>query len=884
MTDRKTEPTLRSDYRVPDFLVESIELEFDLGETETIVRSLCRMRRNPDSENPHTPLVLDGKRLQLLSITLDNEQLAAGQYQVTAESLTIPAIPDSFTIEIRTAIRPQENTFLEGLYRSGGIFCTQCEAEGFRTITYYPDRPDVMAIFTTTIIADKSACPVLLSNGNPIARGDLDNNRHFAKWHDPFRKPCYLFALVAGDLACSRDSFTTCSGRAVSLELYVHPKDLHKCSHALASLKRAMKWDEDVYGREYDLDIYMIVAVDDFNMGAMENKGLNVFNSRYVLATPETATDDDYHAIEEVIAHEYFHNWSGNRVTCRDWFQLSLKEGLTVFRDQEFSADMQSRGVKRINDVRCLRTSQFQEDSGPLAHPVRPDSYIEINNFYTATVYNKGAEVVRMIHTLLGTERFRKGMDLYFERHDGAAVTVDHFLKAMEDASAIDLQQFSRWYAQSGTPHVQASGSYNQATQTFNLKLSQSTPATPGQTDKQPFLIPIGLTLLAPDGSHMELASDHGNDARQYSQLLSFSKNEEEFCFRDIPAAPVPVLLRGFSAPVKISYPYSRQELTFVMTHEDDPFARWEASQELALNTILALVKAYQTGEPLRLEPDFSQAYRNLLTSGISDKAFLAETLTLPSEQYIAEQMSLIDPLAIHTARRFLLRSLAENHREALLNLRNSCHNPNPYSPDDNRSGERRLANLCLQLLCLLEDEPTVQLAGSQLQDADNMTDAIAALSALASCHHPLREQALSSFYDKWQHDRQVIDKWFTVQAFSSLPDTLERVQALTLHPAFELSNPNRFRALIGAFSQNQARFHASDGSGYHFFTEQIIRLIPLNPQVSARLLTPLSRWRRFESHNGALMRQQLERIARLTGLPKDVYEIVSRSLADQQP
>jgi aminopeptidase N len=872
-------PTIhRNDYKPPYYEVDSIELRFELGEETTIVRSRLAVRAGYDRSAGERPLVLNGQRLVLQEILLDGKALSAHEYELSEDSLTLHTVPPVFTLEVETELRPQDNTFLEGLYRSGGMFCTQCEAEGFRSITYYPDRPDVLSVFTTTIVADKARYPLLLSNGNPVDRGDLPDGRHFATWHDPFRKPGYLFALVAGDLACIEDRFVTCSGHTVELRLYLQEYNRHKGDHALRSLKKAMTWDEETFGREYDLDCYMIVAVDDFNMGAMENKGLNIFNSRYVLATPETATDEDFQAIEEVVGHEYFHNWSGNRVTCRDWFQLSLKEGLTIFRDQEFSADMESRGVKRISDVRLLRTGQFAEDNGPLAHPVRPDSYMEINNFYTATVYNKGAELIRMLRTLLGPDRFRKGMDLYFERHDGQAVTIEDFVRAMEDAGEIDLGQFRLWYSQAGTPHIEATGAFDPENG-FILTLRQSCPVTPGQPDKQPLHIPLVVGLLDSNGHELAVTLSGESAPGSLSRILELRKEQETFHFTGLKTAPVPVLLRTFPAPVKLDYPYHYDDLALLMAHETDPFCRWEAGQQLASQVILNLVADRQAERKFTLDPTFVEAYRATLISGERDRAFLAEALTLPSEKYLAEQVAVIDPEGIHAARRFVVRTLAATLRHDFLAMRAACRDGRPYAVDDDRAGERRLANLCLAFLMALEERSITELCMEQYRSADNMTDTMGALVPLASCDCPERNEALGHFYRRWENDRQVVDKWFTLQAMSELAGTIGNVSELLEHPAFEIANPNRFRSLVGAFSQNQVRFHCPDGVGYRLLTDQLVRLIPLNPQVSARLLTPLTTWRRFEPGRQALMRQELMRIQALPDLPRDVYEVVSKSL-----
>ncbi len=875
----------RKDYTAPDFSVDSIDLNFELGEDTTIVTSRMVVRAADDLSSGKRPLVLNGKNITLRALTLDGMPLDQGCYSATADLLTIQDVPATFTLEVTTELRPQDNTSLEGLYRSSGMFCTQCEAEGFRAITYYPDRPDVLTLFTTTIIADCKRYPVLLSNGNLQSEGELPDGRHFATWHDPFKKPSYLFALVAGDLVSIADTFTTCSGREIVLQIYVHQQNSDKCDHAMHSLKKAMRWDEEVYGREYDLDCYMIVAVDDFNMGAMENKGLNIFNSCYVLASPSTATDNDYHAIEEVIAHEYFHNWSGNRVTCRDWFQLSLKEGLTVFRDQEFSADMQSRGVKRIEDVRGLRTSQFAEDGGPMAHPVRPDSYIEINNFYTATVYNKGAELVRMQHTMLGAESFRRGMDLYFNRFDGQAVTVDDFVRTMAEAGNIDLEQFSLWYSQAGTPQLSASGSYDAADKTFTLTLRQSCSATPGQPDKSALHIPLSLGLLGKNGEELTLTLVGESARPDTTRLLHLHSAEESFCFTGLDEEPVPALLRGFSAPVKLDYPYGYEQLALLMAHETDPFCRWEAGQRMAVQVILGLSADWQRGAELTLDPAFSEAFRVTLTNGQSDRAFLAETLTLPSEKYLAELVQVIDPAAIHTARQFVVCTLATLFRDEFLALRSKCLSDKPYASDDGRSGDRRLANLCLSYLMNCAGQSEIDLCLQQYRRSDNMTDTIGALIPLASCDCPERREILGDFYLRWQGDRLVVDKWFSLQATSILPGTLDEIQALLNHPAFELTNPNRFRSLVGTFSQgNQVCFHDPSGAGYRFLADQLLRLIPVNPQVSARLLAPLTTWRRFDEVRRVQMQQQLQRIQAVPDLPSDVYEVVTKSLEGNQP
>ena len=885
MTEAAHATIYRKDYTPPDYLVDTIDLRFELGEETTRVHSLLSVRAQYDTAQGMRPLRLDGHRLSLKGLSLDGTPLTGDRYTVGKESLTITAVPAAFTLEVTTEIRPQDNTFLEGLYRSNGMFCTQCEAEGFRAITYFPDRPDVLSVYTVTIVADRSKYPLLLANGNLLESGELPDGRSFAVWHDPFPKPCYLFALVAGDLVCTEGNFTTCSGRVVTLRIYVQEKNRDKCGHALRSLQKAMRWDEEKFGREYDLDLFMIVAVDDFNMGAMENKGLNIFNSRYVLASPETATDEDFQAIEEVVGHEYFHNWTGNRVTCRDWFQLSLKEGLTIFRDQEFSADMESRGVKRISDVRLLRTHQFAEDGGPMAHPVRPDAYMEINNFYTMTVYHKGSEVIRMMHTMLGAAAFRKGTDLYFQRHDGQAVTVEDFVRAMEDASGKDLKQFRLWYEQAGTPRLDSGGSFDQNSGTFTLTVRQECPPTPGQADKKPFHIPLAIGLLDRNGRELPCTLVGETASGPTNRVLEVTTAEKIFAFTGLSEEPIPALLRTFSAPVRLSYPYRHDDLVLLMAHEKDPFCRWEAGQQLAVQLILGLVADLQSGRDLQLNSGFVTAFRASLTSGEKDRAFLAEALTLPSESYLAEMMTVVDPTAIHQARQFVRRGLAGQLRAEFLSVLEECRSTTPYAVDDGRAGDRRLANLCLAYLLSREDAEMAVRCLAQCREADNMTDVMGALVPLASCTCPERSMALAEFYAKWQDDRQVVDKWFSVQASSTLPEALDEVKRLLGHPAFELSNPNRFRSLVGVFSQaNQVRFHDANGSGYRFFGEQLRRLIPVNPQVSARLLTPLTRWKRYDTARQTLMLQELRRIQALPELPRDVYEVVEKSLAGSAP
>ena len=874
---RQSEPqTVRlHDYRPPAFLVDSVKLDFSLEPDSTVVRSELVLRRNPAHGNDAAPLRLDGENQQLLSLVLDGESLTEIAYSLDEAGLTIPAVPDEFRLGVASRIDPEANSRLEGLYRSAGTYCTQCEAEGFRRITYYPDRPDVMATFRVRVEADKQSCPVLLSNGNLIEAGELDGNRHFAIWEDPFPKPSYLFALVAGDLAWIEDSFTTVSGRNVALKIYTDPGNEDRCGYAMDALKRSMRWDEEVYGLEYDLDIFNIVAIDAFNMGAMENKSLNVFNSKYILADPDTATDDDYAGIEAVVAHEYFHNWTGNRVTCRDWFQLSLKEGLTVFRDQQFSADQRSAPVKRIQDVRMLRAAQFPEDAGPLAHPVRPDAYMEINNFYTATVYEKGAEVIGMYHTLLGPERYRKGIDLYFERHDGQAVTCDDFLAAMADAGEADLEQFRLWYSQAGTPEIAVSGEYDAGSQTYALTLSQQTAPTPGQPDKAALHIPLAVGLVGPDGEDLPLEADGATTA-----VVELREPSQTFTFKNIAVLPVPSVNRGFSAPVKLRQQLDDEARALLMSRDSDAFNRWEAGQQYATDVLLAMIEEQAAGKTPHVSEHFVEAFAGMLDDTEVDRAFLALAVQLPSEGYLTEQMRPADPEAIHHARRALRLVLAERLRARWLELYRANQSNEQFSPDAASAGRRALKNAALSYLSLLDDPAMVALTKEQFDTADNMTDRMAALACLNERDLPQREASLSAFYERFRGNSLVVDKWFSVQAVSSLPGAVGRVEALLGHPAFSMKQPNKVRAVIGAFaSGNPLHFHAADGSGYRFLADRILELDALNPQVAARMTTPLGRWRRYDENRQALMQAELNRILEKDGLSRDVYEIASKSL-----
>lgn len=881
------EPTPKTvylkDYRPPEYLIDHVDLIFELEEESTRVVSRLAIRRNPKLESRPVALVLDGEGLVLESIRLDGRDLDEAEYNVSDEALVLPSVPDRpFLVEITNRIDPKGNTALEGLYLSNGMFCTQCEAQGFRRITYFIDRPDVMATYTTTLIADRDRYPVLLSNGNSVSRGEVGDVRHWVKWEDPFRKPCYLFALVAGRLACREDRFVTASGRTVTLQIFVEPHDLDKCDHAMRSLQNAMRWDEERYGREYDLDLYMIVAVSHFNMGAMENKGLNIFNTKFVLARTDTATDADYEHIEGVIGHEYFHNWTGNRITCRDWFQLSLKEGLTVFRDQEFTADRTSRAVKRIDDVNLLRTRQFAEDGGPLAHPVRPESYIEINNFYTLTVYEKGAEVIRMIQTLVGSEGFRRGMDLYFARHDGQAVTCDDFVRCMEDANAIDLAQFRLWYSQAGTPDLSLTSEYDPLGRCLRVTVRQSCPPTPAQPVKQPMHIPLAIGLLSRDGYDLPLRLAGEAVPGPATRVLEVRRSEQVFEFLDVPEPPVISALRGFSAPVRLHQERDAEELAFQFKHDSDSFNRWDAGQTLATRVMLGLIERIQAGTGADfVDPRLIDAFRAVLARPLEDLSYQALLLTLPSEEYVASQLSVIDPDAIHQARQIVRKTLARTLQEDFRRQYREHHSREEGQLGAVASGRRRLKNLYLDYLNELETPESYALCVEQFQQAKTMTDRIAALGCMVNSENPERAGSLDAFYARWQEESLVVDKWFALQATCRRPGTLETVKKLLSHPDFDLRTPNRVRALIGAFAQsNPIHFHALDGSGYAFLGDQVIALDALNPQVAARMLGALTQWRRYDRQRQTLMCRQLQRIAGREGISKDVYEIAVKSLA----
>jgi len=873
------QPIRLQDYRPPEWLVDRVSLDVSLHPTSAKVKATLSLRPNPT--RAAAPLVLDGDGLRLVSLKLDGTAVPDSNFIATPDGLTIPQPPNRpFTLEVETIVDPSANTQLSGLYRSSGTYCTQCEAEGFRRITYFPDRPDVMAVYTTRIEADKAEAPVLLANGNLVEAGDGPDGRHFAVWHDPHPKPSYLFALVGGDLAVVEDRFVTMSGRNVTLRIYVeHGKEI-RCSYAMDSLKRAMRWDEAVFGREYDLDIFMIVAVSDFNMGAMENKGLNVFNDKYVLASPETATDADYAHIEAVIAHEYFHNWTGNRITCRDWFQLCLKEGLTVFRDQEFSADMRSRPVKRIADVRALRSAQFVEDAGPLAHPVRPETYREINNFYTATVYEKGAELVRMVQTLIGREKFRAGMDLYFVRHDGEAATVEQFIQCFADASGRDMTLFMRWYSQAGTPEVTVDGRFDTARKTFILECSQVVPATPGQTSKAPMVIPLSIGLVGKGGRDLALKTADGRPLGDRPIVLT--EQTARFEFAGIGERPVLSINRGFSAPINLVTDLGADDLAFLAAHDSDPFNRWQAIQTISMRLLLDNVAATRAGRPLREDDRLGKALVAVLEDSTLEPAFAALALILPSEGDIAREIGKdIDPDAIFQARTALRVELGGRFGVRLAAVYERMTGGDRYSPDAGSAGRRALRNTALDLLAANGAAAAIARATGQYRNADNMTDRMAALATLSLHDVPQRENALADFYDRYAGDALVVDKWFSLQATIPHRDTLSHVRALTTHPAFSLANPNRVRSLIGAFAQgNTTQFNRPDGAGYEFIADTVLALDQKNPQVSARLATAFRNWRTMEHGRQTKAEGALRRIRAASPLSRDLSDIVDRALA----
>ena len=875
-------PVRLADYRPTDYLIDQVHLQISLDPVATRVISRLSLRPNPAGV-PGAPLVLDGGDLRPFRALLDNEALNLAEV-ATPDRLTIanpPARP--FTLEVETLLDPSANTRLEGLYRSGSAYCTQCEAEGFRRIAYYLDRPDVMSVFTVRIDADRSEAPVLLSNGNPVESGELGGGRHYAVWHDPFPKPAYLFALVGGDLGSIEDEFTTASGRKVKLAIHVEKGKEHRAHYALEALIHAMRWDEFVYGREYDLDVFNIVAVPDFNMGAMENKGLNIFNDKYILAVQETATDVDYAGIETVVAHEYFHNWTGNRITCRDWFQLCLKEGLTVYRDQEFSADQRSRAVGRIANVRTLRATQFVEDAGPLAHNVRPDAYHEINNFYTATVYEKGAEIIRMLRALIGHEAYHNGMALYFQRFDGKAATVEDFISCFAESSGRDLSQFSLWYHQAGTLRLKARGAYDAAAKTYTLDLSQETAPTPGQAEKKPLLMPIRLGLIGRDGQEIRLVVDNPADAREAATgIFELSAKERRIVFENVPTRPVPSLLRRFSTPAILDVDLDEDDLLLMMAHDSDPFNRWQAVQTFATRLMIRSTRLIRSGELPEFNPAFAEALGGAIEAGEADPAFAAQMAMLPSESDIARDIGAeVDPDAIHMARRSLRSNIGKLLGGRLVAVYERLTSDAPFSPDAASAGRRALRNACLDLYAAGAPGDGSEIAMRQFQTGANMTDQMAALATLCAHATPQRERALDSFFRSHADEPLILDKWFSLQAMIAEPETLSRVRRLTHSHAFSLTNPNRVRALIGAFANgNPTGFNGADGAGYRFITETALKLDEINPQVAARLLSAFRSWRNLEAGRRALAKAALESVAAHERLSPDVRDIVARSLA----
>ncbi len=854
-----------SEYRVPDFLIDTVELDFDMYEGHTIVKSRLGMRRNPAAKEPAGVLTMDGEVLELLSLKIGGKDLPKSDYFFDDKSLTIKdGLSDSFVLECETKITPEKNTTLEGLYKSSGIYCTQCEAQGFRRITYFLDRPDVMAKYTTTIRADKAKYPLLLSNGNKISAKDLGDGRHMAVWQDPFKKPSYLFALVAGDLDRLDDTFKTMSGRTVKLEMFVNKGKGSRLVHAMESLKRAMKWDEEKFGREYDLDVFMVVAVDDFNFGAMENKGLNIFNSKYLIADPQTATDTDYINVEAVVGHEYFHNWTGNRITCRDWFQLSLKEGFTVYRDQEFTADMLSRGVKRVDDVSGLRGHQFQEDSGPMAHPVRPESYIEINNFYTSTVYEKGAELIRMMATILGPEKFRKATDKYFELYDGQAVTTDDFVKAMEAASGIDLTQFRLWYSQSGTPILRVTSSFDENRGRLELNVEQSCPPTPGQPEKEPMHIPFAVALLDQSGKEIE------------ERVLQVRKTEEKFVFDGLKERPGLSLLRGFSAPVHLKYDYSEADLLFLFAKDRDSFARWEAGQKLAIREWQKQIDAKLQGRSAEVSPKYLAALGEVLADTRADYAFLSELIGLPENSYVEQLQAVIHPDVVDEARKIVEAAIVKAHEGKLIELYGMLNTNEPYRYSAEGVGRRSYKNRILHYLAT--EEKHLGLAREQMRKYNNHTDEVAAVKAQTEFGGNAAEEALKYFYEKWKHDSIVINKWLGLIGAMPNKGVLERIKRAMKDPVFSITTPNNVYALIMSYARLNPEFHAVDGSGYRFISDLILEMDPKNPSVAARMAGTFNQWKRYEEKRKTLMRAELERLAK-EKLSPGVYEIVTKAL-----
>ena len=878
MSKRKPQPVYLKDYRPSDFLIDIVHLYVDLHEEETCVKTILNLRRNPALSRTEAPLTLDGEDMVLKNVIVDGHELSPSDYTVDKFSLTIPAVPDQFTLETEVVIKPQENTQLSGLYKSRGNFCTQCEAEGFRRITYFLDRPDVMAKYTTTITADKTKYPYLLSNGNLIEIKTLNHKRQWIHWEDPSKKSSYLFALVAGDFDVLEDSFVTRSGKEVALQLYLEKGFKDQGAFALTALKKSMRWDEEKFGREYDLDIYMIVAVSDFNMGAMENKGLNIFNTKNVLANPNTATDDDYVRIEEVIGHEYFHNWSGNRVTCRDWFQITLKEGLTVFREQSFNEDVTSKSVARINVVNFLRNVQFLEDTGLMAHPIRPCSYIKINNFYTTTVYNKGAEVVRMMQTLLGSQTFYKAMDLYFLLYDEQAATTEDFIQVMEDVSGKNFEQFKRWYDQAGTPLLEVNSEYDEKEKSLTLTVKQTCPPTPGQPEKLPFHLPLSMGFVEPEWEDVSTQLEGESRAVKGTRILEIKKLETVFRFINVEHKPILSLLRNFSAPVRLNYPYTDEELLCLLQYDSDPFARWEAAQLFAKRLIFKLVDDYHEKKPLKMDDRFVKNFRKIIQGSHQDPWYKATLLLLPSESYLMQFIKKMDIEVLFKVRQFVTKALAKALVDDL-NRSYRDHQLVGYEYHCADVGKRAFKNRCLSYLTEINDKLYYQLAYEQFKNSDNMTDAVGALLALINHDCEERDQALEEFYQQWKNQPLIVNKWFSLQASSTLPSTFETVRKLTQHHAFDIKNPNSIYSLLAVFGTNVVRFHNTNGEGYRLIVDYVLKIDPVNPQVAARILQPLTRWQIMDEKRQTLMKAELARIVRAPKLSTDIYEIVTKSL-----
>jgi aminopeptidase N len=877
-TEKKPVEKFLKDYKKPDYLFDTVDLEFDLDPETTRVKSTIKVNGDYDGEGK--PLRLDGDELELVSIAIDGRRLKKDEYSVDDEGLTIKNPPKDFTLTIENDIHPEKNTTLEGLYTSGGNFCTQCEPEGFRRITYYQDHPDVMAKFSTLIRCDKEKFPKMLSNGNPVAEGELEDGRSFVKWEDPFPKPSYLYALVAGDLAEVRDKFVTMSGKEVDLGIFVEKGKENQTAFAMESIKNSMKWDEEKWGREYDLGIFNVVAVSDFNQGAMENKGLNIFNDKYVLADAKTATDADYEGVEGVIGHEYFHNWSGDRVTVQNWFNLTLKEGLTVFRDQDFSADMRDRNVKRIKDVQGLRGAQFVEDAGPLAHPIKPKSYVEMNNFYTSTVYEKGSEIIGMVKKFMGEKTFRKATDYYFDKNDGKAVSTKEWLSAMEKVSGLDLKQFENWYDQAGTPKVEAIGKYDEKTKTYELTLKQSTRATPETKVKKPFMMPMEVGLLDSKGNDIPLTLEGEKGEATSSKVLTFNKEVQTFKFENVTEAPVLSINRDFSAPVNMEVNYSKKERAHLMAHDSDGFNRWDAGQQFAVSVMKSMIKDIQAGKEPKVDETYLKAFGEIIKDGDIKKAFKAEMLNVPSDKYMAQQMDVVDVEAIAKARKALTSKIAETYKNDFLELLSENQTDKAFEPTAEQSGQRALKNTAIAYLAKVEDKEVQKLVNKEYDEAKNMTDTMASLSAISSNNLEGKQEALDKFYGEYKNEALVVNKWLSLQARDG---SVEDVKKLMEHEGFDIKNPNKVRALIAGFSSNnQTEFHKKDGSGYEFLAEQVKVLDDINPMVAAKMLTPLGQWRNFDKDRQEMMKGALKDILRKPGLKKNAFELASKSLGEE--